>query len=50
MLTVTEKFRVFAADLAGRGFGGFEYLLNVPVKRIEEWRAVSILQQILGGD
>ena len=50
MMSVTEKYKVFCADLAARRLGAFEELLNTPVTRVEELRATSILQQILGGD
>ena len=50
MMSVTEKYKVFCADLANRRLGAFEELLNTPVTRVEELRATSILQQILGGD
>ena len=47
MLTITEKYRVIAADLAGAGFGTYTELLELPVKTIEQYRATMVISNIL---
>ena len=49
MLSITEKYKVFCADLSKRGFGSFGELLEIPLKKVEEFRALSVLQEILSG-
>ncbi|GEM_PF-3527632 len=49
MLTITEKYKVFCADLAQKGFGSFNDLVTTPLNQVEEWRAISILQSIISG-
>jgi hypothetical protein len=49
MLTITEKYKLFCAGLAQSGFGMFNDLLTTPLSQVEEWRAISILQNIISG-
>ncbi|MEI6846557.1 MAG: hypothetical protein WCK32_00735 [Chlorobiaceae bacterium] len=49
MLTITEKYKVFCAGLAQQGFGTFKELLNTNLQQVEEWRSLSILQNIISG-
>ncbi len=48
MLSVTEKYLVFCADLSGP-FGTYEDLMNTPLRKIEEYRAASIICNVLKG-